>query len=153
LLRPDITTNEIERISVLLVMAPDSPGFEGLLSCLEMSNADLVVVSDCRGVRRQLRVARPSVIVTGVTLSDGNWCGVLSQVVQSETSASVVVYSQETDDRLRSEVVSRGAYDLLSGPVRAGQLRRCIEEAHYFRKEAMPQPAYSQGADRKPHLV
>ena len=130
---------EGERIVVLLAMAPESTGFPGILACLETLGLDLAVVSDCRGVRRELRATNPSVVITGVTLCDGNWCDVLSYVVDSQAAASVVVYSQEIDERLRSEAILRGAYDLISGPVSASQLRRCIEEAHHFRQETPPE--------------
>jgi DNA-binding NtrC family response regulator len=124
------------RISVLLAMPPETPGFRGILSGLEAEDIDLGVVSDCRGVRRQLDATKPSVVVTAVTLCDGNWCDVLSYVVHSEVGASVVLYCLEIDERLRSEALARGAYDLLSGPVSAAQLRRCMEEAHLFSKPA-----------------
>jgi DNA-binding NtrC family response regulator len=127
-----------DRVRVLLAMAPEEAGFQGILSSLESLGMDLAVVSDCRGVRRQLRTTNPSVVMSGVTLCDGNWCDLLSFVVESGVGASVIVVSWETDERLRSEVISRGAYDLISTPLSPPQLRRCIEEAHYFRKDALP---------------
>jgi DNA-binding NtrC family response regulator len=128
-----------DRISILLVMPPDTPGFAAILACLETQDIDLVVVSDCRGVRRELRIARPSVVITSVTLSDGNWCDVLSQVVHSELGSSVIVYAQEIDERLRSEVLSRGAYGLVARPSSV-RLWPCIQEAHQFATR-MPSPA------------
>lgn len=142
---------DVDRIAVLLVMAPESPGFAGVLSCLESLDVDLAVVSDCRGVRRQLRTATATVVVTGVTLCDGNWCDVLAHIVQLEADVSMVVYSLQIDERLRSEVISRGAYDLVSGPISAPQLRRCIEEAHYFRREAVP--VHSPSSPARPRLI
>jgi DNA-binding NtrC family response regulator len=130
-----MVTENNGKIPVLLVMAPESPGFDSILSCLETLDIELAAVSDCRGVRRQLRAANPSVVITGVTLCDGNWCDVLAYIVQCEAGASLVVYSCEIDERLRSEAVSRGAYDLISSPLSAPPLRRCIEEAHCFGRE------------------
>lgn len=130
-----MVTENNGKIAVLLVMAPESPGFDSILSCLEALDIELAAVSDCRGVRRQLRAANPSVVITGVTLCDGNWCDVLAYIVQCEAGASLVVYSGEIDERLRSEAVSRGAYDLISSPLSAAPLRRCIEEAHCFGRE------------------
>jgi PleD family two-component response regulator len=132
-----MSRQDSERMSLLLAMAPEEPGFRGILSYLESLGIELAVVSDCRGVRRQLRATNPSVVITGVTLCDGNWCDLLSFVVESGVGASVIVVSSEIDERLRSEVVSRGAYDLISSPLSPPQLRRCIEEAHYFRKETL----------------
>jgi DNA-binding NtrC family response regulator len=134
-----------QKIAVLLVMAPESPGFEGILSCLETLDFELAAVSDCRGIRRQLRAANPSVVITGVTLCDGNWCDVLSYIVQCEAGASLVVYSCEIDERLRSEAIARGAYDLISSPLSAPQLRRCIEEAHCFGREVQRTRAVGGG--------
>jgi DNA-binding NtrC family response regulator len=134
------------RITVLLAMPPQTPGFRAILAALESLRLDLVVVSDCRGVHRQLHVTRPSVVMTGVTLGDGNWCDVLNFIVQSDVGAGVVVYVHEADERLRSEVVSRGAYDLVSGPAAPAQLLRCLEEAHQFRHTPARAPVTSSAA-------
>ncbi len=125
-----------ETIGVLLVMEPESPGFAVLLACLETLRIELTVVSDCRGVRRQLSALRPAVVLSGVTLCDGNWCEVLNSVVESGVAASVLVYSHEPDQRLRAEVLARGAYALLSGPLYAPDLLACIGGAHLLRHQA-----------------
>ena len=123
----------LEEIVLLVVLDAASPELARILSCLEALDIALTVVSGCRGARRELRKTKPSVVITGVTLCDGNWCGVLRSVVESAVAASVVVYSRKTDERLRSEAIARGAYGLLSGAVSVPDMRECVETAHLFR--------------------
>jgi DNA-binding NarL/FixJ family response regulator len=123
------------RINVLLVMDPATPCFAAIRSCLEERPIRLTVVSDCRRFRRQLRTTKPTVVITGVTLSDGNWCEVLGTIVEHGILASVVVHSQERDERLRSEAIARGAYGLIWGEQSASEMQDCIETAHLFRTD------------------
>ncbi len=52
-------------------------------------------------------------IITQLTLADGNWCDLFKYLVDRGSHASVVVSSPQADERLWSEVLWRGAYDLL----------------------------------------
>jgi DNA-binding NarL/FixJ family response regulator len=55
-------------------------------------------------------------VITDVTLPDGNWVNVLRLTLESSSSPGVLVHSRVINDRLWSEVLWRGAYDMLIAP-------------------------------------
>jgi DNA-binding NtrC family response regulator len=70
-----------------------------------------------------------SVVITDVSLNDGNWCDIFRYLVDNGIHASVVVSSRLPDERLWSEVLWRGAYDVLVEPYEADEVRRIVEGA------------------------
>ena len=68
-------------------------------------------------------------IITQLTLADGNWCDLFKYLVDRGSHASVVVSSPQADERLWSEVLWRGAYDLLVEPYESGEVCRVVEGA------------------------
>jgi DNA-binding NtrC family response regulator len=128
MLRRVTFSRETSGMQVLLVRNPDSPVCERMRDCVSSLGLPLVVVGNCRTAREFLRQsARPMVVLTTVTLPDGNWCGLLNYIVQSNGSAGLVLYSQSVDERLWSEAIWRGAADVLVAPFDKEQVRSCIE--------------------------
>ena len=101
-----------------------------LLQSLESLNFETLLVGNCTEARRLLQTAPPvQVVITQVSLPDGNWCDVLRFLVDSGMEASVVVTSPQADENLWSEVLWRGAYDLLIEPFETDEVRRTMEGA------------------------
>ena len=99
-----------------------------LLHSLESLNFEILLVGNCTEARRLLKTAPPvQVVITQVSLPDGNWCDVLRFLVDSGMKASVVVTSPQADENLWSEVLWRGAYDLLIEPFKTDEVRRTME--------------------------
>jgi len=75
-------------------------------------------VEQCRDACRIFRHEdeRIELVVTDVSLPDGNWATVLNCLVNGEVSASAVVCAQTADETLWSEAVWRGVHDLLVEP-------------------------------------
>ncbi len=115
-------------IELLLVMCGERR--TQLLEILESSDAHVLTVSSCREARRVLKT-HPTIEVVIADLShpDGNWCDILKCLVDSGISASIVVSAPYADARLWSEVLWRGAYDLLIEPYEATEVSRIIESA------------------------
>lgn len=112
----------------LLVMPPERR--TPLLRSLKSLDVEILAVSTCGEARRLLQTSPPvKVVVTRVSLPDGNWCDVLRSLVDTDIPASVVVSSPHADEHLWSEVVWRGGYDLLVEPYKSEEARRTIEGA------------------------
>ena len=69
---------------------------------------------------------QPHAVISGVSLSDGNWCDLLAHAVRSELEAKVLVCSATADERLWSEVIWRGGHDVLVEPFDLIHLGRAL---------------------------
>ena len=97
---------------------------------LETLAAEVIFVHDCHAARQQLR-SRPSidVVVTDVSLVDGNWCDILTWMVDRGLDTRIVVRSPLAAENLCAEVLWRGGFDVLVEPYQEGEARRIIESA------------------------
>ena len=121
----------------LLVMPPErrSP----LAGPLESLDVEILAVSTCNEARSLLQTAPPvEVVVTQVTLADGNWSDILRYLVDNDIRASVVVSSPRADEHLWSEILWRGGYDLLVEPYESGDFQQTIEGALRARRTGIP---------------
>ena len=115
--------------SLALVVMPEERR-RPLLHSLESLKFETLLVGNCTEARHLLQTAPPvQVVITQVSLPDGNWCDVLRFLVDSGMEASVVVTSPQVDENLWSEVLWRGAYDLLIEPFKTDEVRRTMEGA------------------------
>ena len=117
-----------ESIRIVLIMRPERRA--RLLPLLGSPNIDVLSVSGCREARRVLET-HPTVEVVIADLShpDGNWCDILKYVVDFGIPASLVVSATHADERLWSEVLWRGGYDLLVEPYEKSEVQRIVEGA------------------------
>jgi DNA-binding NtrC family response regulator len=118
----------MRQVIALLVMARErrSP----LLKSLKLLDIEVLAVETCQQARALLQTQPPvDVVITQVTLPDGNWCDVFKYLVDNAVQASLVVTSPHVDEILFSEVLWRGAYDLIVEPYQADELRKTLEGA------------------------
>ena len=121
--------NEDRTPAVLLVMHSSERRSE-FLSKMENVPVQLLAAGNCRDARALLRDhGNVRVVVTDTTLTDGNWCDVLNHVTRQDSLANVVVTSEVGDERLWSEVLWRGAYDLLLEPFETREVQQVMEGA------------------------
>lgn len=112
----------------MVVMSPERR--RSLERSLELLNVRVLLAGSCQEARILLKEHPPvSVVITDVSLIDGNWCDVFRYLVDNGIHASVVVSSRLADERLWSEVLWRGAYDVLVEPYEADEVRRIVEGA------------------------
>ncbi len=112
----------------LLVMSPERR--RSLLTELELLHLEVLAVTTCQEARGVLETHPPiEIVITDLSLADGNWCDVFKYLVDNDIHASVVVSCPLADERLWSEVLWRGAYDMLVEPYNKQELRRIVEGA------------------------
>ena len=118
----------LDSTRLLLVMCAERR--TQLLEILESSNADVLTACSCREARRVLNTYPTiEVVIADLSHPDGNWCDILRCLVGSGIHASIVVNAPEADEKLWSEVLWRGGYDLLIEPYEATEVSRIIEGA------------------------
>lgn len=118
----------LDSTQLLLVMCAERR--TQLLEILKSSNAHVLTVSSCREARRVLETHLTlEVVIADLSHPDGNWCDILKCLVDSGIPASIVVSATHADERLWSEVLWRGGYDLLTEPYEATEVIRIIEGA------------------------
>ncbi len=109
-------------------MQRDHP--EPLLAGLESLGISVLAARNCRETRQMFQsVQGIELVITATTFSDGNWTDVLKCLVDAGVKASVVVTSSHASERLWSEVLWRGAYDLLVEPYESSEVCRVVEGA------------------------
>ena len=118
-----------------------------LLTDLRSLQIETLEVGSCQEARALLQTRPPvDLVITQVSLPDGNWCDIFKYLVDCGIEASVVVSSPRADEILWSEVLWRGAYDLLVEPYRSGEVRQTVEGALRAVHSAAPPGARSVSA-------
>jgi DNA-binding NtrC family response regulator len=101
-----------------------------LIQSLRPLHLEILAVENCQQAHRLLKTHPPvEVVITDLSLSDGNWCDVFRYVIDNGISASLVVTSRLADERLWSEVLWRGAHDMLVEPFDSSEVLRIVEGA------------------------
>lgn len=114
---------------VLLIMASGERR-RALTPALQHAGVDLITIGSCRGARELLRVRLDiTVVVTDLTLADGNWCDMLEYTLHRDVQTAVLVVSPVGGERLWAEVLWRGAHDLIIEPLENIEVRRAVEGA------------------------
>jgi DNA-binding NtrC family response regulator len=109
-------------------MAPRDPVLEDLREQLDQLNVALQLVDSLQQFQQRIgRDPSPDVVISGVSLSDGNWCDVLTSTVRAGLPARVLVCSHQADERFWSEAIWRGVHDILVAPFTAEYLQRSVE--------------------------
>ena len=117
-------------LPVALLVLPSGKRRRTLLSYIESRNLTAAAVDTCRAARECMN-ANPTIdiVITQVSLKDGNWCDVLACAVNREVEARVVVSSTVADERFWSEALWRGVYDVLLEPYDVLEVRRIVDGA------------------------
>lgn len=116
--------------SMALLVLSSCKHLPPFLRNLESLDLEVLAVESFREARELLQTyPRVKVVIADVTLSDGNWCDILKYIVDSGIQASVVVRTRLADENLWSEVLWRGAYDLLVEPLESVEVTRIVEGA------------------------
>jgi len=122
----------------LMVMSQDR--LAPLLGCLKKLKLEVLTVATCRQARQLLRTNAPvDVVISDVTLEDGNWSDVLRDVVDTGTQANVILSAPSPDAVLWSEALWRGVYDMLTEPHKEREVQQVVEGAVRDAAERLPQ--------------
>lgn len=116
------------RTTVVLVMAKRDPALDDILEQLDQLDVALKPLGSLQEFQQLIQQEQtPDVVITGVSLTDGNWCDVLTTTVRAGLPARVLVCSHEADERFWSEAIWRGVHDILVAPFTAEYLQRSVE--------------------------
>jgi len=118
-----------EKISALLVS--DEPEFFApLKSLLQSQSLETREVPSCGEALLVLWGKQPPHLVfTGIQLPDGTWAEVISVAGKAGAANNVIVVSRLVDVKLYVEAIERGAYDFITPPFEAWELRHIVRRA------------------------
>ena len=117
-----------EPLTALVVMSPERSC--ELTPCLAGLAARVVTAATCGEAAVRMRLeADIRVVLTDLSLPDGSWCDVLTQAGDLQPAAEVVVCSRLADERLWTQVLEAGGFDVLSEPYYDAEVRRVFRAA------------------------
>jgi DNA-binding NtrC family response regulator len=98
--------------------------------CLTRLHARVLTASNCSEADEFLR-SEPAVglVLTDLVLPDGSWCDVLSRAKDLQPEAEVVVCARLADERLWTEVLDAGGFDVLAEPYQDLEVERIVARA------------------------
>jgi DNA-binding NtrC family response regulator len=109
-------------------MAPRDPALQDIREQLEQLDVALKPLGSLQEFQQLIQQKQtPEVVITGVSLTDGNWCDVLTSTVRAGLPARVLVCSDQADERFWSEAIWRGVHDVLVAPFTSEYLRRSVD--------------------------
>lgn len=126
---------------VAIVVASDDDR-EDLTEALRALHARVLVHENLRTLRGCLLSSDVDLVITDATLPDANWADVLRLIVRASLATDLLVHSRTADERLRSEVMWRGASGILTPPYSIKSLRAAARKAlPWVRRSAEMAPA------------
>jgi DNA-binding NtrC family response regulator len=122
-------------LTALVIMASErSPN---LLRCLAGLEARALTAATCSEAAAALhREPAVDVVLTDLALPDGSWCDVLNLTADLHPEAGVVVCARLADERLWTEVLDAGGFDILVEPFQEPEVRRIVTQASATRRLA-----------------
>lgn len=115
---------------VRVLAVTGNPGSAGLLRDLfARTKWHLSFAGTCSEARLRLANEPPAVVLCEAELSDGCWREVLGYLRSFANPPKLIVTSNLADERLWTEVLTEGAYDLIPRPFERGELFRVVSLA------------------------
>lgn len=118
-----------DEIVTVLAVSPTEEDYRSLQHVFSHSNWQMDRVRTCSEARDFLREHLMPVVVCEDQLPDGNWKDILAEAAAQPTPPRLIVTSQLADDRLWSEVLDLGGYDVLGKPFNIGEVVRIVSLA------------------------
>ncbi len=115
------------------------------------ANWRLYMAGTCREALAELSRIRVPVVLSECQLPDGNWKDMLRRLAPMLERPRLIVFSRHADERLWTEVLNLGAFDLLATPFREDELVFTIGSAWLDwtgEQERHPQRKYAHASPR-----
>ncbi|HLY19073.1 MAG TPA: hypothetical protein VKR61_17710 [Bryobacteraceae bacterium] len=109
-------------VDTVLLVSPFDEDRLNLRSVLRHSNLQPYTTRTLAEAMEYLRENATPVVICEGDLSDGTWKDLLSQFARMECPPLLVVTSRFADERLWSEVLNMGAYNVLAKPLSAKEV-------------------------------
>ena len=123
-------------------MGPE-PVRDSLRRILQHSRWTLLECETCSEATAILRNARASVVICEATLADRTWADVFECCNRLPVPPPMIVCSRLADDRLWTEVLNRGGYNLLDEPFQDKEVYRLVSLAWRHWKDLPPARAHA----------
>ena len=95
-----------------------------------LSGVNVRTASSCEEAAELLREdPEVRVVLTDLSLPDGSWFDVLNRVGDLNASAEVVVCARVADERLWTQVLEAGGFDVLVEPYQEREVKRILRAA------------------------
>jgi DNA-binding response OmpR family regulator len=107
--------------SFILFVHPERDIPQELISLARKLPATVLYASTCEQARSVLTEKPVDLVVTALSLPDGNWDCVFRSLVEIDSTASVLVITPEESEHLRDEIAGRGGSGLLVEPLTRNQ--------------------------------
>ncbi|MCB9386091.1 MAG: hypothetical protein H6509_15885 [Bryobacterales bacterium] len=134
-----------ENIRVLTVAADDA--LDALLDAPQADSFEVVAARNCAEARATFaRRLEFDVVVSDLTLEDGNWWSIFEVLTNQNTGAEMVVVAPRRGLDV-SEILAHGVFSVLGRPVTSAELVEVIEEAARSTDDAGPPPIVMAAAD------
>ena len=115
--------------SRILCISGRPDGARTLSQMLHSLPMSLEMAETVQQARALLSQRRYDVVLTDSSLADGDWRDVLDVIRESPHEAQLVVTDAHADERLWSEALNLGAYDLVAQPFYVPEVRRILSNA------------------------
>ncbi len=113
--------------TALVVMAPER--CRNLIRCVSAVVPRVLTASTCDEAVGFLRTETVGVVLTDLSLPDGSWFDVLNRTSDFQPEAMVVVCARLADERLWTEVLDAGGFDVLAEPYQEPEVQRILNAA------------------------
>jgi len=120
--------SEAPQLTALVVMPQDRRSH--LIDHISAMHAEIRTASSCGEAVDVLRL-NPAIglVLTDLSLPDGSWFDVLNRVGDISANAEVVVCARVADERLWTQVLEAGGFDVLVEPYQAVEVKRILDAA------------------------
>jgi DNA-binding response OmpR family regulator len=112
-----------------LVVSPNEEDHWALIHILRPAGWAVDTAYTCAEALRSLSVEPASVVIVERYLPDGNWKTLRNQLMRMEFPPKLIVTSRLADERLWTEVLNLGGFDVLAQPFCATETLRCVNSA------------------------
>jgi len=120
-----VCQDPVDAIQVLAILSSEGDR-QSLGDVFVHSNWRLQFVGTLNELRESLKSTQLGVVITDSCLSDCGWKAVLETADRMEGQPSVIVSSRLADDRLWTEVLNLGGFDVLVMPFERAEVLRCV---------------------------
>jgi DNA-binding NtrC family response regulator len=133
-------------VLVSLAVIPAEVDRSFLQRMFDDANGRLFTAQSCREGMAQLDREHIPIVICADQLPDGSWKDVLSRIAPMLEPPRLIVASRHADERLWSEVLSLGGFDLLATPFREVELGCALGSAWFDWKCARARGIYARSA-------
>lgn len=112
-----------------LVVSPNDEDHWALIHILRPAGWAVDTATTCAEAVRSLAEEPAAVVIVEERLPDGSWKALQNQLMRMEMPPKLIVTSKLADEKLWTEVLNLGGFDVLAQPFCASETLRCVNAA------------------------